>query len=344
MLLSDLYDPADLTGYSRAALDNLPANRRVFGQWLPNRFIDDLDYRFVKGGAGLQDAAKFRSFDTEAPIGARPSVTRVRGELPPISRKLRLSEYDRLKQRKNADQAIEEAIESDAVLMVTAIANRFELARAEALATGKVSLEENDVIAEVDFGRQGNHTTAPGTLWSNTTNATVLTDLRTWYDRYVATNGEAPGALATSTAVKRLMQRNKEVIDAVHGSTAGKTMVTDVELNQILGEFNLPGVVTVDGQTAVNGAATRYLNEDVLLLLPAAVEESNFDGTDLGATLWGTTAEAADGEFGIEDSELPGIVAGVYSSNDPKGYWTLASAIGLPVLANPNLSLAADVK
>lgn len=344
MLLSDIYDPTELTGYAREAMDDLPENQRVLARWLPNRFIDDLSYEFERGGEGLQDAATFRSWDTEAPIGALPGTMKVTGELPPISRKVRLSEYDRLKMRKDADVRIPEVIESRASRLVRSIAARIELARGEALSTGKLELDENDVKATIDFGRLGTHTTNPNNLWSSPTTATVLTDLRTWVDRYKENNGVAPGTLMTSTAVKRLMQKNKEVIDAVHGSTNGKTMVTDAELNAILGEFDFPGVTVNDAKTSVNGVATRYVDEDLVLLLPTPSGEDDPDGSDLGATLWGPTAEALDGDFGLEDEELPGIVAGVYAGNDPKGYWTLATGVSLPILTNPNLSLAADVK
>jgi hypothetical protein len=41
--------------------------------------------------------------------------------------------------------------------------------------------------------------------------------------------------------------------------------------------------------------------------------------------------------------EEPGIVAGSYEDEDPIALWTKASAIGLPILANPDLSMVADV-
>jgi hypothetical protein len=48
-------------------------------------------------------------------------------------------------------------------------------------------------------------------------------------------------------------------------------------------------------------------------------------------------------EYGLQAGEQPGIVAGSYSTKDPVALWTKAAAIGLPVLANPNLSFTADV-
>src|SRR5688500_3455085 len=105
MLLSNEYiDPAELTGYVRAALADLEQNRFTLSRHLPTVAVDDLEYRFTRGGQGLTEAATIRAYDAESPIGARPGTSRVSGELPPISRKIRLGEYDRLRSRKLNDQ------------------------------------------------------------------------------------------------------------------------------------------------------------------------------------------------------------------------------------------------
>src|SRR5829696_6172389 len=103
LLIRDYFQPAELTGYARAALADIPANQPTLARWLPYRMIDDLVYRFTRGGEGLTEAATYRSWDTESPIGNRAGMTRVQGELPPISRKLRQDEYTRLRLRSNGE-------------------------------------------------------------------------------------------------------------------------------------------------------------------------------------------------------------------------------------------------
>ena len=66
---------------------------------LPTRPVDDLEYRFTKGDLLDMDAATFRAFDAESPIGTRPGLSRMAGELPPISKKMRLGEEQRLRLR-----------------------------------------------------------------------------------------------------------------------------------------------------------------------------------------------------------------------------------------------------
>lgn len=340
----DYITPQELTGYAREGLADQQRNRFSLYRWLPNRVIDDLDYRFRRGGEGLAEAATYRTYDAESPVGSRPGFERVTGELPPISRKVRLGEYERLRRRANGDEQVVERIQSDALRMTRAVAARLELARGDALTNGSVTINENGVVATVDFGRAASHSVTAGTLWTDTANATVLTDLVAWYDTYVATNGSDPGALLVSTRVSRLMQRNAEVINAIAGSAAGRNRVTRAELDTLLESEGLPPVFVHDGQVSVNNAATRVIPDTVAVMLPPPVNDpDDWEGTDLGALLWGTTAEALEPEYGIEDAEQPGIVAGAYATKDPVALWTKAAAIGLPVLANPNLSLKATV-
>lgn len=343
-LYNEYIAPAELTGYVRAALADLSVNQFTLGRFLPNNPIDDLDYRFTAGGEGLVEAATFRNYDTPSPFGKREGVRRISGELPPISRQIRLGEYERLRRRAAGNDAVLSAIENDAVRMTRAVAARMELARGEALVSGKVVLNENGVQANVDFGRDAGNSVTSATLWSDTTNASVLSDEISWRDSYVATNGAAPEVQLVSTTVLRLMQRNKEIIDAIAGSAAGRTRVNLDELNALLQSESLPRVEVNDAQVNVGGTATRVIGDTKVLFLPAPVDPNSPESTDLGATLWGTTAESLDPDYGIEEADQPGIVAGVYRQENPINLFTNAAGIGLPVLANPNLSFAATVR
>lgn len=342
-LNTDYIAPAELSGYVRAALADLEVNQFTLSRFLPDRPIDDLDYRFTRGGEGLAEAATFRNYDTPAPFGKRPGTQRVSGELPAISRQLRLGEYDRLRQRAAGGDQVVNAIFADAVRMTRAVAARMELARGEALNTGAVAIDENGLTATADFGRKSTHSVTAAIQWTvlTGTSATPLTDLISWSDTYRASNGEGPGVILTSQKVVRLMQRNPEIIAAITGAAAERTRVTNAELTALLQSEGLPGIEVFDAQVNVGGSATRIIPESQLLLLPAPAGSP--DATDLGATLWGTTSESLDPAYGIEDGEEPGIVSGVYRSDDPVALFTKAAGIGLPVLANPDLSFSADV-
>lgn len=334
-LNSDYIEPSELTGFARGALADLAVNQFTLSRFLPDREIDDIDYRFTRGGEGLAEAATFRNYDAPSRFGSRPGAVRVSGQLPPISRQIRLGEYDRLKARKAGDDAVVNAIFDDARRMTRAVAARMELARGEALVTGKVAINEGGVVATADYGRAAGHTVTAGTLWTNTAASTPLTNLVAWCDTVEAATGSRPVSFITSRARQRNLQQNAEIINAVKGSAAGVTRVSETELNDLLNSEGIPSVETYDVQVNVAGVATRPIAADRVVLIAG--------GEDLGATLWGTTAESMETEYGIEESEWPGIVAGVYKSPNPLAFFTNAVGIGLPVLANPDLTFCADV-
>ncbi|MFJ9740820.1 major capsid protein [Streptomyces sp. NPDC101166] len=343
LINSDYVAPAELTGYVRAALADMQQNRFRLAAWLPNRTIDDLQYRFDRGGAeGLAEAATFRGYDTESPIGSRPGITRVTGELPPVSRKIRLGEYDRLRQRR-LNTRVRGQILTDAERMTRSVAARIELARGEALYKGKIDLAENGIIASVDFGRSSSHTVNAATAWTDTANATPLTDLIAWAEVYRTTNGVAPGVVLLSSAALGLLIRNAEVRALAATVVGTPNVVPQATLQGIFQAHGLPPFEVYDAQVRVSGSSQYVIPRDKVLLLPAAGDANDPESSEMGATLWGTTAESLEPEFSLEEGEEPGIVAGAYSTKDPVAVWTKAAAVSLPILANPDMSFCADI-
>lgn len=339
-LNSDYIDPAALTGYARASLADQEVNQFTLSRFLPSADVDDLEYRFTRGGEGLVDAAVFRAYDAEAPIGSRPGVTRVSGELPPISRKIRFGEYDRLRQRKAGPDVVAAGLQSDTERNVRSVAARVELARGDALVNGQVTISENGVIATVTFGRSGSHSVSAATPWSTVATATPLVNLLAWKAVYRASNGVDPGVILLSDQALGYLMQNAEIRALAASVNGGPAIVSQTAVAAVFQAYGLPRFEVYDAQVKVNGAATRVIAADKLLMLPAPVTP---DGTnELGGTLWGTTAESLEPDYGLSGDE-PGIVAGAYSTKDPVAIWTKAAAIALPVLANPDLTLMADV-
>jgi len=102
--------------------------------------------------------------------------------------------------------------------------------------------------------------------------------------------------------------------------------------------------VLYDRRVSVGGTATKALPDDRVLLLPAPVAVDDWQGTQLGATFWGRTLSSTEPGWGIAEADQPGVVAGVYrDEKPPMGIEVISDAIGLPVLANADLSLSAKV-
>lgn len=337
MDIYDLITPAELTGYARAALADRPENALQLSTILPHRPVNDLNYRFTKGGGGLAAAASFRAYDAEPGFGKREGISRVSGELPPIGMQYVLGEYDQLRLR-NASEEIRSLLLRDAARIARSIDQRFEFARGQALEEAKVVLNENGVQATVDFGRSAAHSVAPGTLWSNLAAATPIDDLQAWRDVYVDTNGTAPDEMLLSTRIVNYLVRNAQVRTHVLPVGSTITQVRRSDLEAVLTDFGLPRMRIFDARAIDQlGVSRRVISDDKVIFLPG-------QGADMGATLWGTTLEAQEPQYGIAAADHPGLVVGAFKqSTTPIRVFTIGAAIGIPILANPDLTMVADV-
>lgn len=89
MLDFDLFDPTEMTGFVR----ELYFNEYALQGWFPQETRQGIDYAFTRATRRREEMGSFRAFDTPAPIGDRPSVDRVHGAIPPMSKKLPLTEW-----------------------------------------------------------------------------------------------------------------------------------------------------------------------------------------------------------------------------------------------------------
>lgn len=73
-------------------------------------------------------------------------------------------------------------------------------------------------------------------------------------------------------------------------------------------------------------------------------DASEAESTSLGATFWGVTIEATKSNWGIEESEWPGIVTAVFDNDTTPAFMSVEGvAIAMPVLHNPNGTLKMKV-
>lgn len=340
-LVDEFATPAQLTGYARAALRDYQINQFRLHDFLPDNTVNDLSYRFTRGGGNLVDAAVYRNFDSESDIGIREGGARVYGELPPISRKMPLGEYERIKRRQIDTQAEElrSALETDAMRLAQGIAARVEMARGEALFSSAISLSENGVLGGVDFGRTAGNTVTPATVLWDQTAAVPSDDLTTWMEYYLALNGFMPGRMIMPRRVFNLLRRNDQMKNIIfpNSSKTGVTLPTlsASQLREALALEDFPEPILYDAQVNVAGVSTRITPANKISLLPPA-------NIKVGETLWGTPVESTDPRYGLGGAEA-GVAVGAYYSEDPQTLWTRATAIVLPIIGNPDVTMTATV-
>lgn len=342
MFLYDLVDMAELQGFVRQVAAEVEQDTFALAQFLGNNNIDDIEYRVSRRSRNDVDAATVRAWDAESGIAERRAeFRRIMGELPPISRKIRLGEEERLRRRSLSlgnEQPIVDAVYDDAANMARAVAARIEMFRGEALRRGRVDINENGVVQPVDFGRDPALDFTVAALWSDTANSEPITDETEAIQLYADTNGERPGFALTSTRVINSLLRSLQVRTLAQTDAAAPSLVSLNTVNTVRTAYNLPPFVTYDAQVRVNGTRQRVIPDNVIIYLPANPGE-------LGETLLGTTAESLElvGASQLEQAQAPGLTAVVDKTFDPVATWTLAVAIALPVLYEPDLTMAMEV-
>lgn len=338
--------PQDLTGVIRLTTTDYEQEAieraNSLASYLPNHQVQDTVARVSDLISSQGDAAEVRAYDAEAPIGKAAETARaIVFDLPPVSQKLRVTEEQQLRARGATDAAMGDVISRYGVQVGKAIADRVELFRGEALATGKIHIAgENGVYADVDFGRDDAMSPTTGTSWEDT-DSTPLSDLIDWAETYSDLNGAEPTNIVMSRSALLKLVKNKEIISAATATTtngrAALPRVTPETVISVFGEYGFT-VSTYNRKVRVGGQSRRVLAEDRVLILPG-------DNTLIGRTVYGTTVEAVEPYYGynIAPEDAPGIVVGAFRNHDPAGVWVHGNAIAAPVMVQPNLAMSATI-
>jgi len=341
-MIFDLVSPAELTQFVRAYDNEVlrPDARFILSRFMPDLMIDDLEYRIRKQSLQDVDIAEYRSWDTPAPMTARPGVSRIRGELGPISRGILLGEEEMLRQRSLDSQSndpIITAIYQDAERMTRSVRARIEMAIGDVLNDGIMTISENNITLTANFGRAGAMSVTAGTLWTNVA-STILSDILTWMAAYEVQNGVTPGLLVVPRARVGNFALNTEMRNYAAANGTVPSRLNEAAINQVFAAEGIPPIFVYDGQFRKNGTLTRTLPANKVFLMPPA-------GEPLGNVFWGTTAESLRlREKGlIQREEAPGLVAFAMTQDHPVQTMTVATAVALPVMPNPNLVMDAVV-
>lgn len=330
---STIRTAAQLTVEARAQLEVATPQSFTLSDYLPDRSNPSLDYNFNLNQVNLSEAASFRSWDTESDFGTTVGSQSISGKLPPISRKMRVGEYDTLVQQIGGADILGGTFDLYAGRLGNQIGARVELARGQALETGKVTISENKLLFTIDFQRKASHTVAAATVWSNPA-ADIIGDLNNWRAVMVA-DGQAPVEAIISSQIMIYLQKNTGIITAQKGTSAANspTLISQDDVRAFFAAYGFGTITVNDEQITFNGAATRAISANKFVWVAG----------NLGGTDFGITAESINPKYGISPAERPGVFSAAFSSNDPEGKYVLASAVALPVLENANGTFAAAV-
>lgn len=297
------------------------------------------EYRRLQADGKLPVMANVHAFDVEARIGVRPTWEEVKVEKLLIKEKINLSERVRLLKGTgvNADDAILDYVFDDIGRLANSVKTRTEVAKMELVGTGKMTINENNLSLEVDYGFTADDKDTAD--WSDDS-ADVLGDIQGWVDTMKA-NGQPANTIVTTTKVLRRLTKNAAIVGAVYGTDTGR-LVSQAQVQALFAElFGISRILINDELYQTLGAdgtltKVRYLDEGAFTLI------SSF-GASAGVGLWGVTPEEEQlGQFNSK-SFNQFITAVTWATEDPVAVWTKATGVFIPVLPYSNSMFFATI-
>lgn len=345
MLWTDLIDPVEATGIARDEQYVIEQQKGgTLARYLPNVFVDSDHVKFYPSSTGLVDAARYRSFNAPPEVGKGQPSKASTIDLPSISRTEPVDELTQKELARLSDDRIRKSIESAIRRNVQAISMRQELSRGTEIETGVLSVDQDNFWINDVFGRDASLTASAGTgNWWGDATVDRLTAVLTYMDLYATlNNGAMPGAIVFGKAAWTGFAAGNQFKTLLASGATRPALRDDViSYSQSAG---LPELEVYDRSVSVEGTLTKVLNTKKIFFLPAPVDPNDPNGSLLGATYWGRTVSSQFDSWAIEPDEQPGIVCGVFREEKVGASIEVeGDAIGEPVLASPNASMAIQV-
>lgn len=288
--------------------------------------------------------AQFHGFDTESQTTFRIPIDTHNIEKGLIKVKINQSERMRalLRSGVQGDEALYDYVINDGVRLAEQVVTRTKVAKNELLATGKVTIKENNLDLTVDYGVP--NTNLAYTLdFGEGATEDIPTQIQTIIDD-ARTAGVVINGIFTSRKMIGKLRNDEEIQRLVNGNSGVGALLRRGALEDYLAdEFGINQVIENDltyGASASITPATgrpsivtkRYYPQDKVTFFAANV------GGRLGEGLWGDPPETDVAQ--LLDVSASGTSPFVYitqwSEDDPAVLWTKASTLFMPVLYNPN--------
>ena len=318
----------------------------LFGDQRTNNIV--AQWQTIAAEYQIPMMAQFHGFDTEAQTTFRVPVDTHNIEKGLIKVKINQSERMRELLRSGVQQdEMYDYIINDGVRLADQVITRTKVAKNELMATGKVTIKENNVDLTVDYGVPEANTAHVVNVGAG---QDVIADIQAVVDAGLAAGVTITGLL-TSRKVITKMRQNDKLQKAINGNyMAGATLRMSALEAFLSEEFGINQIITNDltyGASAAIDASTgrpsittkRYFPENKISFF------ATNPGGRMGVGLWGDPPEVDAGRFyPVSGSQEPFVYVMQWMETDPAVLWTKASGLFIPVLYNPNSLFIATVE
>ena len=293
--------------------------------------------------------AQFHAFDTESQKTFRIPIDTHNVEKGLIKVKINQSERMRALTRAGVqNDAMFDYVINDGIRLADQVFTRSKVAKNELMATGKVTIKENDLNLTVDYGVPRANT-AYILDFSSEAAEDISSQIQAIIDDATSKGVTINGMMTSKASISKL--RNNEALQVIIGGASAKgQLIRRAALDAYLEEeFGIDTIITNDltyGKSATIGAdgrpviaTARYFPKDKVTFF------ASNPGGKLGTGLWGNPPEVDDFEIRVGSSGVsPYVYVSQWFEQDPHVLWTKASALFMPVLYNPDSLFIASVK
>lgn len=315
-------------------------------------FGDDKTSNLVAAWQSIADEyqipvmAQFHGFDTEAQTTFRVPVDNHNIEKGLIKVKINQSERMRALTRAGVqNDEMYDYVINDGVRLADQVVTRTKVAKNELMATGQVTIKENNLDLTVDYGVPAAHKAFSINLHPD---ADIDAAIQAIID-YATDHGITINGMMTSKKNITKMRKNTNLQVAIGGNTAAGAMIARSALEaHFEEEFGISRIVINDqtyGASAVIGADGRpVITQKRYFPIDKITFFASNPGGRLGIGLWGDPPEVDDFEARVSTSgQSPYVYITQWFEKDPHVLWTKASGLFMPVLYNPNSLFPATV-
>lgn len=298
--------------------------------------------------------AQFHGFDTQAKTTIRIPVDTHSVEKGLI--KVKINQSERLRELTNSGVRQDDLyryVINDGYNLAQQVITRSKVAKNELLATGKVTIKENNLDLNVDYGVPSKNVDISFKI-DDKTGTDVPAQIQDIVDK-AADLGVTINGIYTSKKMISRLRTNKSIETIINGTNALGAQVRRSDLDAFLSEeygidsiilndlkYGASSKVGTDGRPVIK--QERYYPQDKITFFGTTnTVGGNFR---IGTGLWGDPPEVTgvQAKTGATASSVsPYVYITQWVENDPAELWTKASALYMPVLYNPNSLFIAKV-
>lgn len=295
--------------------------------------------------------AQFHGFDTESQTTFRVPIDTHNIEKGLIKVKINQSERMRalLRSGVQGDTALYDYVINDGVRLAEQVVTRTKVAKNELLATGQVTIKENNLDLTVDYGVPAGNKSFDLDFGAGA-DEDIPAQIQAIVDA-AKDQGATITGIYTSSKVVGKLRRNLAIQKLISGNLGAGALVRRGDLAQYLEEeFGISQIIENDltyGASATIGESGRpsIMTERYYPADKATFFAGNVGGS-LGIGLWGDPPETDVTQLlQVSQSGVsPYVYITQWTEEDPAVLWTKASTLFMPVLYNPNSLFIATAK